>query len=108
MGHSRHWFYTWLERYRGGDAQWFGERSRRPHSNPRRSSKEIEEIVMMVRLSLYNRGLFHGAQAIRWELDELGVKPPPSVRTINRILVRHELPIGAPGGTSRRGASTRH
>lgn len=91
MGHSRHWFYTWLDRYRGGDPEWFRERSRRPFNSPRRSSKEIEEIVTMVRLSLYNRGLFHGAQAIRWELDELAVRPLPSVRTINRILVRHEL-----------------
>ena len=45
----------------------------------------------MVRLSLYNRGLFCGAQAIRWELDELVVRPLPSMRTINRILARNEL-----------------
>ena len=91
MGHSPHWFYTWLERFRGGDPEWFRERSRRPLHSPRRSSNEIEQIVTMVRLSLYNRGLFHGAQAIRWELDELAVRPLPSVRTINRILVRHAL-----------------
>lgn len=91
MGHSQHWLYTWLERYRTGDPEWFRERSRRPRNSPRRSSTEIEAIVTMVRLSLYNRGLFHGAQAIRWELDELAVRPLPSVRTINRILVRHEL-----------------
>ena len=45
----------------------------------------------MVRLDLYNRGLFCGAQAIRWEMDDLLARPLPSVRTINRILHRNEL-----------------
>jgi transposase InsO family protein len=45
----------------------------------------------MVRLDLYNHGLFCGAQAIRWELEDLGVSPLPSLRTINRILSRYEL-----------------
>jgi len=91
MGYSQYWFYKWLGRYRSQDPQWFREQSRRPRSNPHRSSREIEEIVIMVRLSLYNRGLFCGAQAIRWELDELVVRPLPSMRTINRILARNEL-----------------
>ena len=91
MGRSQHWFYKWLHRYQLGGAQWFREQSRRPDTTPRRLASEIEEIVIMVRLSLYNRDLFCGAQAIRWELDELMVRPLPSVRTINRILVRNEL-----------------
>jgi transposase InsO family protein len=45
----------------------------------------------MVRLNLYNRELFCGAQAILWELEDLGVAPLPSLRTINRILTRNEL-----------------
>jgi hypothetical protein len=45
----------------------------------------------MVRLNLYNQDLFCGAQAILWEMEDLGVKPLPSIRTINRILSRHEL-----------------
>lgn len=45
----------------------------------------------MVRLRLYNEGLFCGAQAIRGELEDLGVKSLPSLRTINRILSRNEL-----------------
>lgn len=91
MGYSQHWFYKWLQRYRTGDSEWFCEQSRRPHTMPRRSAREIEEIVVMVRLSLYNRGLFCGAQAIAWELDDLLVRPLPSLRTINRILARNEL-----------------
>jgi len=52
---------------------------------------EIEEVVKLVRLNLYNRDLFCGAQAILWELEDLGVKPLPSPRTINRILSRNAL-----------------
>jgi transposase InsO family protein len=40
---------------------------------------------------LYNQGLFCGDQAIRWELEGLGVRPLPSLRTISRILDRHGL-----------------
>lgn len=45
----------------------------------------------MVRLDLYNHGLFCGAQAIRWELEAMEVSPLSSLRTINRILSRYEL-----------------
>jgi transposase InsO family protein len=58
---------------------------------PRRTPIEIEEIVKLVRLNLYNQDLFCGAQAIRWELEDLGVSPLPSLRTINRILKRNDL-----------------
>ena len=39
----------------------------------------------------YNQDLFCGAEAILWEMEDLGAKPLPSVRTINRILARNEL-----------------
>lgn len=45
----------------------------------------------MVRLKLYNQDLFCGAQAILWEMEDLGTKPLPSIRTINRILAKNEL-----------------
>ena len=44
-----------------------------------------------VRLELYNRGEFCGAQAIRWRLEEQQVQPLPCLRTISRILARHGL-----------------
>jgi hypothetical protein len=56
-----------------------------------RTSLEIEEVVKMIRLNLYNQDLFCGAQAILWALEDLGVKPLPSLRMINRILNRNEL-----------------
>jgi hypothetical protein len=52
---------------------------------------EIEQIVIMERLHLYNRGLPCGAQAIRRQLDRNDVQPLPSLSTIKRILSRNCL-----------------
>jgi hypothetical protein len=62
---SRRWFFKWLARYRSGNPQWFKEQSRCPQSTPRRIPDEVEQVVIFVRRSLYNKGLFCGAQAIR-------------------------------------------
>lgn len=91
LGKSRFWLYKWLKRYIEDESSWCEDRSRRPLANPNRTAAEIEEIVRMVRLNLYNQDLFCGAQAILWEMEDLGVKPLPSARTINRILTRNEL-----------------
>ena len=90
LGYSRPWAYKWIKRNRD-EERWAEEGSRRPRGNSRQVSNETVEVVKLVRLSLYNQGLFCGAQAIQWELEELGVGPLPSLRTINRILSRHEL-----------------
>ena len=52
---------------------------------------EIEQIVVMQRLHLYNLGLPCGAKAIRRKLDREGIQPLPSSSTINRILSRNCL-----------------
>jgi hypothetical protein len=56
-----------------------------------RSAAEIEKIVIMVRLNLYNRDAPCGAQAIRRQLDDQILRPLPSLTTINRILHRNAL-----------------
>jgi transposase InsO family protein len=93
MGHSRQWVYKWIRRYEGRDDEqdWCVDRSSSPQSRPGETTGDIVEAVKLVRLSLYNKGVFCGAQAIAWELEELGVRPLPSIRTINRILSREEL-----------------
>ena len=91
LGKSRSWLYKWIGRHLENDDTWSESRSRRPLSVSSYTSAEIEEIVKMVRLNLYNQDLFYGAQAIHWEMEELGVKPLPSIRTINRILSRNDL-----------------
>jgi hypothetical protein len=73
------------------DPAWYESQSRQPHISPHRTPAEIEEIVEMVRLSLYNKGLFCGDQAISWELEDMGITPLPSLSTISRILRRRDL-----------------
>jgi hypothetical protein len=61
------------------------------------SKIEIEEIVAMVRLTRYNRGYTHGANAILQEMEAMGVSPLPTLRTIARILARLGLTNGRTG-----------
>lgn len=90
-GRSRSWLYKWVARYAPDDPAWDADASRQPWISPHRTPAEIEEIVELVRLSLYNKGLFCGDQAIAWELEDMGVHPIPSLSTIGRILRRREL-----------------
>jgi putative transposase len=62
-----------------------------------RTRDEIEQIVTMARLHLYNKGLPCGAKAIRNLLFEQCVLPLPSVSTIKRILSRNCLTYGRTG-----------
>ncbi|MCK5916624.1 MAG: DDE-type integrase/transposase/recombinase, partial [Deltaproteobacteria bacterium] len=91
IGRSRSWLYKWINRYCENDDAWCHSLSTQPDIVANRTPAEIEEIVKFVRLNLYNRNLFCGAQAILWELEDLGVIPLPSLRTINRILNRNNL-----------------
>jgi putative transposase len=93
LGYSRKWVYKWIGRHDISDsaADWHQSRSSCPHSSPRQLTGEVVKAVKFVRLSLYNEGVFCGAQAIEWELKELGVEPVPSLRSISRILSREEL-----------------
>jgi hypothetical protein len=62
------------------------------------TKKEIEEIVVMIRLDLYNRCLPCGPEAIRKKMEEEGaVISLPSKSTIGRILSRECLTHGRTG-----------
>ena len=103
MGHSKSWFYKWMERYRAGEGFWFKDRARCPLQNPNRTPVEIVEIIKAIRLELYNKDVFCGAEAIRWELEDLGIEPLPSERTIARVFARDGR-----GTTNPRERSIRH
>src|SRR4030067_898851 len=91
LGKTTRWLYKWVARQPPDDPAWFEDRSRRPLSSPYRTPAEIEKIVEMVRLNLYNKGLFCGNQAIQWEVLAMEAQPLPSLSTIGRILRRREL-----------------
>lgn len=61
------------------------------------SRAEIEQIVVLEKLYLYNRGLPCGAPAIRQLLNHLEVRPLPSLSSISRILSRNSLTHGRTG-----------
>ena len=68
-----------------------------PMTNTLFSRAEIEKIVVMERLHLYNRGTPCGAKAIRNLLDQESVRPLPSITTIKRILSGNCLTYGRTG-----------
>jgi hypothetical protein len=85
LGKTTRWLYKWVARHTPDNPTWFEDQSRRPLSSPYRTPAEIEKIVEMVRLSLYNKGGFCGNQVIQWDLIDMGVQPVPSLSTIGRI-----------------------
>ena len=58
----------------------------------------MKEVVCIVRLELYNRGLACGARAIRRRLTEAyAIMPVPSARAIERVLAAEGLTHGRTG-----------
>ena len=90
LGRSREWLYKWVKRQHDAGPGWADERPRRPLRSPQQVDSAVETAIVSTRRSLVRRQLFAGAQAIAWELHELGVTAP-SVRTISRVLERHGL-----------------
>jgi transposase len=91
LGRARSWVYKWLNRASADDATWNVSQSRAPHRRPRETTDAITEIISATRHRLRADGVFHGAQAIHWELQELSLPSIPSVRTIGRVLQRLDL-----------------
>jgi putative transposase len=88
---STKWVRKWIERSLEGSDDWYEEGSRRPRHSPARWSSTVEALVIQTRLRLEREGVHCGAEAIAWELESEGVTDLPSVRSLNRILARHEL-----------------
>lgn len=100
--------HKWIRRYRQGGPAWFLERSRRPHRLARRVPATFERVVLRThaRLTSPRHPLgFYGAEAIFHELADLGVSPLYSIRTIHRILARHQRVTRTRRDRSRRGPS---
>jgi transposase InsO family protein len=87
---SRSWLFRLLARYRAGGDAALEPRSKRPKSNPRQTSAEIEEAVIQLRKELAEAGLDAGPQTIAYHL-QLRLGNSPSRPTIWRILKRQGL-----------------
>lgn len=86
---SKRWFFKWIDRYGPENASWFKDRSRRPHLSPVRIPTEMVKVILRIRDDFTEDGVFCGAQAIQWEMEERRIQTVPSVRTINRVLKRN-------------------
>jgi putative transposase len=83
-GISRKTGYKWLERYKKGGVVALRDLSRRPDSSPLAVSAELVLEVVAIKRARPR----WGARKVLWALEQRGVKPLPSERTVNRILER--------------------
>ena len=82
FGISRQTGYLWLRRAKAGEA--VKDRSRRPHSSPRRTSDDLERHILEMR----DEHPAWGARKIARRMQDLGMEPP-SASTVHAILSRH-------------------
>jgi transposase InsO family protein len=96
VGRSRAWFYNTLARYRNGGRAGLVSRSRAPKRVSNRTAEAVEAAVVRVRQTILRgedadlRYASIGANTIASELKRAEIEPP-SRRTIQRILQRHQL-----------------
>lgn len=96
LNKSKKWFFKWLSRYQDQGAKrarletWYQDLPRVPKHQPHRTKTDMEMIIISIRDQLAKtRYAQIGAETILWELQKLGIKKSPSVRTIERIIKRN-------------------
>lgn len=94
-GVSKSWVAELVKRYReGGDAALMPQ-SKRPKSNPRQMSLDLEERIVALRKELLDEGADAGAETIQWHLiQRFGVAP--SASAIHRALRRRGFIVAQP------------
>jgi transposase InsO family protein len=93
FGISRPTGYLWSRRYRSQGLEGIAEQTRRPHTSPSRTNKQIEQKV----LALRQRYPDWGARKLQDLLESSGQRLPAS--TIHRILCRHGRVQDGPRGS---------
>jgi transposase len=87
---SRSWLYKWKARYQADDPEWAKSLSTQPQRKPSQLPQRIQQRVVELRRTRATRGKPASAEAIQQELNQQGIKPIPSRRTIYRMLQRHD------------------
>ena len=84
FGVSRETGFQYLRRYRENGVEGLKDRSRRPHSSPRRTAAEMETRIVALREA-------HpwGGRKLARRLKDLGVAGVPAVSTVTEVLRRH-------------------
>ncbi len=87
---AKSWLFKWKARYQADDPSWAQEQLRRPRSNPSKTAQAVEQAVVALHRTLVQSGKGGRAASVRQALKQQGTEPVPSLRTIYRILQRHE------------------
>jgi transposase-like protein len=85
FGISRQTGFAYLRRYKDGGDDALADRSRRPHSSPRRSDANIEAQIVALRAA-HPRW---GGRKLARRLRDQGVPDVPAPSTVTEVLLRH-------------------
>jgi transposase len=87
---SKSWLYKWKARYQADDPEWAQSLSTQPQQKPSQLPQRMQQRVVELRRTWAPSGKPVSAEAIQQELQQQGIQPIPSRRTIYRILQRHD------------------
>jgi transposase-like protein len=101
------WLHKWWTEYQLNPKTDFADHSRAPHTSPHQTPRSVERAVVKIRRTLAaaqsseTRYGLVGHRSIQAQRQRLGIKPLPSLATIQRILFHHDLthPRGAAADT---------
>lgn len=94
-GVARSWVYTLVDRYLAGGWEAIEPRSKRPLTNPRHISAELEAEIVQLRVELTGQGHDAGAHTIAFHLTRRH-GATPAVSTIWKVLKRNNLITAQP------------
>ena len=86
---AKSWLYKWKARYQANDPGWATRRSTQPRHTPNQTPQPIAQRIVTLHRTWVQSGQRGSAAAIQQELQQQGLEPVPSLRTIYRILQRH-------------------
>ena len=92
---STSFLYRWQKRLNLANTNdgWEKDRSRRPLKSPSKTPETICQDIVNLKKTLRINGHNAGAKQIQQALKQQDVTPVPSIRTIYRILQRHEKEV---------------
>src|SRR5712691_13369267 len=86
---AKSWLYKWKVRYQADDPGWATRRSTQPRHTPNQTPQPVAQRIVTLHRTLVQSGQRGSAAAIQQALQQQGLEPVPSLRTISRILQRH-------------------
>ena len=85
---SKSWLSKWKARYQTDDPGWATRHSTHPRHKPSQTPQPMAQRIVTLHRTLVQSGQQGSAAAIQQELQQQGIRPLPSLRTIYRILQR--------------------